>query len=142
MVPRVWTNWSATGKPYASARPEAQAIKGSSTQRSRCLMQNRAEVQIQGGPSDLCPAQNDRGTSIHSDQGRPRPGSLPIARDGEGDRGMGADGRDSQPAQAVPGIARNDLRSWFLSPLLRSGSPVSQKLNHHGLASAQRATCS
>jgi len=33
-----------------------------------------------------------------------------------GERGMGADGHQPQPAQAVQGINGNGLRPWFMSP--------------------------
>lgn len=36
-------------------------------------------------------------------------GSLPVARAGAGERGMGADGHQPQPAQAVQGINGNGL---------------------------------
>jgi len=49
------------------------------------------------------PRQDQRGQGL---------GSLPVARVGEGDRGMGADGHHAQPAQAVPGIAGNSLMLW------------------------------
>ena len=124
----------------AAARPEAQAIKGPSSQRSRCQRPDGAEAQIQSRPSDLCRAQNRGGTSIWPDQRGQRPGSVPITGSRAGERGMGPDGHHPQPAQAVQGINGNGLRPWFMSPRLQSDIPELQVLNHRFLASAQRAT--
>ncbi len=69
---------------------------------------------------------DERRVDVRSDQECPRSGSVPIARAGESERGMGADGQHAQTAEGVPGIAGNGLRSWLSSPQLRS--KISQSL--------------
>jgi len=70
-------------------------------------------------------------------------GSLPVARAGAGERGMGADGHHPQHPQAVQGVSGIGLRSRLGSLRLQSGRPRPgfQEINHSCRLPGLGATC-
>jgi hypothetical protein len=75
-----------------------------------------SEAQVQAGQSVTAL----RKTIVEPEFGqikgaRQRRGSIQVARAGEGEQGMGADDRDSQPSQDVSSIARNGMRPFSYS---------------------------
>jgi transposase len=84
-----------------AARSTAKPIAGESPQRSGCPRPDGPQAQVQGRSGDLRAAQDDRGAGVRPDKSRTRPGSLPVTRPGEGERGMEPDGNHPQHPQVV-----------------------------------------
>jgi len=87
----------------AATRQTAPLLKWAQSMGSGCPRPDGSQAPLQGGPSDLSLAQDNRRAGIWPDQSSQRPGSLPIKGPREGERGMALDRRHPQPRQAEQG---------------------------------------
>ena len=85
-------------------------------------------------------AQDGGGAGVWADQGIQTAGLVPIARPGAGERGMGADGHNPQPAQVVQGIAGDGLRTALSASGLRFTTSLDASAPASRIGRVQRAT--
>lgn len=83
-----------------------------------------------------------RRTSVWPDQRGQEAGSVPIARPGEGERGMAPDVHHPQPSQTVQGIAGAGLRASLRTAGLQANQFIESPAAMTRLGRAQRATYS